>query len=96
MFSKLKQVKTLHRAALSQRRLESLLRISEDGPSVNEYNVIPAVRRWNDEKVRRPNQSSRKEYAKWESKKRKLSSLSDSESDKDDCVDNDIIDLFDD
>ena len=44
MFSKLKQVKTLHRSSLSQNRLESLLQILEDETDFETYDVLPAVK----------------------------------------------------
>ena len=93
MFSKLNQVKTLQRGSLQQIRLEYLLRIAEEGPAVERYDVTPAMKIWANEKVRRPKQTERKQYEKRESKKRKLSSLSDSDSDDNQKT---AIDLFDD
>ena len=57
MFSKLNQVKTLQRGSLSQIRLENLLRIAEEGPAIERYDVTPAMKIWANEKVRRPKQT---------------------------------------
>ena len=81
MFSKLNQVKTLQRGSLSQIRLENLLRIAEEGLAIERYDATPAMKIWANEKIRRPKQTERKQYEKHESKKRKLSSLNDSDSD---------------
>ena len=80
MFSKLKFVKTEFRCSLSTNRLENLLRIFECRPSVEEYDVMPALKRWAADKVRRPVQSQRKNYKKRVELKRKIGSLSDSDS----------------
>ena len=93
MFSKLNQVKTLQRGCLSQIRLENLLRIAEEGPAIERYDFTPAMKIWANEKVRRPKQTERKQYEKGKSKKRKLSSLSDSDSNDNQKI---VIDLFDD
>ena len=93
MFSQLNQVKTLERGSLSQIRLENLLRIAEEGPAVERYDVTPAVKIWANEKVRRPKQTVCKPYEKHKSKKHKLTSLSDSDSDSNQKI---AIDLFDD
>ena len=79
MFSKMKHVKTLFRASLSEHRLESILCIIEDGPNFLDYNPMSAIKLWANDKVRRPYQKVRT-YKKRESVKRKLSSLSDSDT----------------
>ena len=97
MFSKMKHVKTLLRASLSEKKLESILRINEEGPDFLEYDPMSAIELWASEKNRRPNQEKRKSYKPRESKKRKFSSLSDSdtESEEDNNEETDIT-LFDD
>ena len=61
VFSKLKQVKTLHNSSLSQNLLESLLQISEDGLNFKNY-VLPAVKTWLSKKDRCLHQTSCKTY----------------------------------
>ena len=96
MFSKMKHVKTLLRASLSEMKLESILRINEEGPDFLEYDPMSAIKLWVSEN-RRPNQEKRKSYKPRESKKRKFSSLSDSDtaSEEDNNEETDIT-LFDD
>ena len=83
MFSKRKYVKTEFRCSLSKNRLENLLRIFECGPSIEEYDVMPALRRWATDKARRPFQTEHKRYKKRKEAEIKIVSLSDSESDDD-------------
>ena len=73
--------------------MENSLRIAEEGPAVDRYDVTPAMKIWANEKVRRPKQTERKQYEKRKSKKCKLSSLSDSDSDDNQKI---VIYLFDD
>ena len=73
--------------------MENSLRIAEEGPAVDRYDVTPAMKIWANEKVRRPKQTERKQYETRESKKCKLSSLSDSDSDDNQKI---VIYLFDD
>jgi hypothetical protein len=80
MFSKLKYVKNDFRCSLSTIRLEHLLRILEYGPSVSDYDVMPAVEKWALDKHRRVHQKKRKLYTKRQDKKRKIGSLSDESS----------------
>ena len=93
MFSKLNQVKTLQCGSLSQIRLGNLLHIAEECLAVERYDVTPVMKIWANEKVRHPKQTERKQYEKRESKKLKLSSLSESDSDNNQKI---VIDLFDD
>ena len=91
MFSKLKHIKTNCRSRLTETRLESLLRIADDGPKFSEYDVSSAMSLWAKGKMRRPKQSERS-YKKRKSNKPKIPSLSDtsasssSESDNDDSL----------
>ena len=57
------------------------------------YDVTPAMKIWANEKVRCRKQTERKQYEKHNSKKCKLSSLSDSDSDDNQKI---VIDLFND
>lgn len=62
LFSRLKRVKDTTRTSLKQERLENLLRIGEEGPAVKEFNAMPAVQSWCEDKVRRPNQKASRTY----------------------------------
>ena len=55
MFSQMNRVKSDWRSCLSRERLDVLLRISEDGPSLEEFNPDLSIDRWYTEKVRRLN-----------------------------------------
>lgn len=80
MFSKMKQVKTLNRSSLNEKKLECILRIIEDGPDFMKYDPTSAIHLWMEDKYRRPNQRKRKSYTKRKSKKPKIGSLSDSDT----------------
>ena len=96
MFSKLKQVKTFHYSSLLPNQLESLLRISEDGPDFETYDILPAIKTWLSID-RGPHQTCHKTNKKRKGKKRKLSSLSnDSNDDSNDNDSGNVINLFDD
>ena len=43
VFSRMNRVKTDRRSSLSRDRLDVLLRISEDGPSLEEFNPDPSI-----------------------------------------------------
>lgn len=53
MFSRMKRVKTDWRNKLRRDRLKSLLRVSEEGVSIDDYNPDSAIEQWYQEKVRR-------------------------------------------
>ena len=91
MFSKMKQVKVIHRCSLSEGRLENILRIVEDGPSITNFNLIDAVNLWLSGKDRRSNQQPRKVYNERSRKRNNFGSLGDSDdtSDSDDTRDTD-------
>ena len=96
MFSKMKQVKVIERCSLSQKRLESILRIIEDGPSIEDFDPTSAVNLWLAEKGRRPNQSKRRHYVKRKESNNTLGSLSDTSSDDDETDEDAELCLFDD
>ena len=50
MFNRMKRVKTDWRNKLRRDRLESLLRISEEGVSIDDYNPDRALEQWYQEK----------------------------------------------
>ena len=54
MFSRMLRVKNDWRNKLGCDQLEALLRISEEGPSIENFNPDIAIESWYDEKVRRP------------------------------------------
>ena len=54
LFSRLKRVKDTTRTLLKQERLENLLRIGEEEPPVKEFDALPAVKSWSEDKVRQP------------------------------------------
>ena len=58
MFSRMNRVKTDWRSSLSRDRLNVLLRISEDGPSLEEFNPDASIDCWYTDKVRRLNTGS--------------------------------------
>ena len=82
MFSKMKNVKTLARSSIKEKKLESLLRIREEGPKLDDFDPTSAIQLWMDSKYRRPNQRKRKTYKKRASKKaaNQVRSLSDSDT----------------
>ena len=64
MFSRMKRVKTDWRNKLGRDRLESLLRISEEGVSIDDYNPDRAIEQWYQEKVRRISSAKSHSYPK--------------------------------
>ena len=60
VFSRMARVKTNWRNRLCRDRLDNLLRIGEDGPSVDEYSPDVAINSWYNAKVRRLMASSHK------------------------------------
>lgn len=64
MFSRMKRVKTDWRNKLGRDRLESLLRISEKGVSIGDYNPDRAIEQWYQEKVRRISSAKSHSYPK--------------------------------
>ena len=52
MFSRMNRVKTDWRSSLSRDRLDVLLRVSEDGPSLEEFNPDASIDCWYAHKVR--------------------------------------------
>ena len=57
-FSRMKRVKTAKRGSFSNKRLEKVLRIGETGPNLSNTTVLSAMKLWNHEKQRLPNQKS--------------------------------------
>ena len=55
LFSRMKSVNTRTRCSLGSARLESLLRIGQEGGELNETTVLPAMKIWDSNKIRRPN-----------------------------------------
>jgi hypothetical protein len=53
MFSTMARMKPHLRNRMSRDRLDSLLRISEEGPSVKDYDPTAAIERWYGQKKRR-------------------------------------------
>ena len=53
MFSRMKRVTTNWRNKLRRDRLESLLQVSEEGVSIDDYHLDSAIEQWYQEKVRR-------------------------------------------
>ena len=63
LFSLMNRVKTDGRCSLKEGRLNDLRRICMEGPDIENFDAIPAMKLWCDGgKVRRPNQSARKTY----------------------------------
>ena len=79
MFSKLKHIKTNCQSRLTEVRLDGFLKIAEDGPKFEDYDVSFAMSLWAKDKIRQPNQAERSIYRQWKSNKPKIASLSDSE-----------------
>lgn len=53
MFSRMNRVKTDWRNRLNRYTLDDLLRISEDGPTLDDFNPDVAIDKWFTDKVRR-------------------------------------------
>ena len=64
MFSRMNRVKTDYRNRLSRERLESCLRISEEGPNVVDFNPDKAVNEWFNLKIRRMSGAKKCNYPK--------------------------------
>ena len=62
MFSKLKHIKTNCQSRLTEVRLDSFLKIAEDGPKFGDYDVSFAMSLWAKDKIRQPNQAERSIY----------------------------------
>ena len=60
MFSRMKRVKSDWRNRLSRERLDTLLRIGEDGPQVTDFNPDIYIDSWFNSKVRRSNSGPHK------------------------------------
>lgn len=60
VFSRMARVKTDWRNRLSRDRLDNLMRIGEEGPSLSEYSPTEAISSWYNAKVRRLTSSSHK------------------------------------
>ena len=56
LFSRMKRVKCNSRCGLSNSRLGSLLSIGQEGEDLSTSTVLPAMKLWDEEKIRRPNQ----------------------------------------
>ena len=57
-------MKTSKRASLGNQTLDDLLAINVSKVSMNEFKLEPAINLWWEDKLRRPNQTTRKEYKK--------------------------------
>ena len=87
LFSLMNRVKTDNRASLSQSRLNSLLTICMEGPTLAEFNPVPAMTLWADGiQSRRPNQSRRKPYKKHRNRRERAKTLMDEMEKTDDEV----------
>ena len=62
MFSKLKYTKTDFQASLTADRMEGLLRILEQCPELENYDITNTVRLWHNCKGRHPNQKPHHNY----------------------------------
>ena len=71
LFSLMKRVKRDSRASLNESTLNSLIRISAEGPSLDEFDPNPAIQLWATSANRRSNQKARKPYKKKEMHARK-------------------------
>ena len=78
-FSLLKRIKTDTRSNLGADRLENLIRICLEDPPLKSFDVMPAINKWADSKIRRPSQKKRQRAYKRASLK-KVIGLSDSSS----------------
>ena len=67
----MKRVKRDSRASLNESTLNSLIRISAEGPSLDEFDPNPAIQLWATSANRRSNQKARKPYKKKEMHARK-------------------------
>ena len=56
MFSKLKRAKTNFRCSLDVKRLESILRIMDEGTGWETFDPMPVIKKWSTVKVRRTNE----------------------------------------
>ncbi|CAB4031533.1 zinc finger 862-like [Paramuricea clavata] len=73
LFSLMNRIKTDSRATLGESTLNSLIRISMEGPKFEEYDPTSAIHLWADITTRQPHQKRRKKYKhKDSSKKRKV------------------------
>ena len=64
VFSTLKVIKVDKRSSLSNEVLDDLLMLNTDPCSLKDFNPDKSIHRWWEDKVRRPNQQPRKDYAK--------------------------------
>ena len=70
LFSLMNRVKTDSRASLGESRINSLLRIVMEGPTIDDFDPIPAIDLWATDAVRRPNQHPTGCYTPREKKNR--------------------------
>ena len=69
LFSHMKRVVSSKRSSLGTDRVESLLRIGQDGPPLKEFDANEAMELWGRSKRRRPGQKLKRQYKKRQSKK---------------------------
>ena len=62
LFSMTKRIMTRLRCSLGQIRLNHLIKISLEGPSLKEFDAMPAIDIWARKTTRHPNQRERKRY----------------------------------
>ena len=89
-----KHIKRDTRAALGVNRVEYLMRISQDGPPLECFDLTNAMKLWADHPVRRPAKSKRHHsYKKRQSKSNNNCESSSTDDDDDDDDDDDTMSL---
>ena len=74
LFSLMKRVKVDSRASLGESTMNNLIRITTEGPQLQDFNPKEAIKLWAAATTRRPHQNVRKSYTKQHSaaKRRKV------------------------
>ena len=62
LFSLMKRIKCDSQASLGEVQLNNMIRICVEGPTVTNFNPLPAITLWANETTRRPIQRERKAY----------------------------------
>ena len=81
-FSQLNLLKTSKRASLGKQAVDDLLTINVCKVSMDEFKPEPAINLWWEDKLRRPNQTTRKEYKRINSSAQEIETENDSGSDE--------------
>ena len=76
------RVKTDSRASLGEKRLNSLIRIVIEGPSLENFDVMAAMNLWANDCIRRPNQSPQTTYKPRDKKDRAVTLMDIDEADE--------------